>query len=203
MATLTGIRAAAKLALNAVKYRNMRLYEPASYQKPERMLDQVSAWRGHEAIIADIIQRFNLPTTSCLEFGVEYGYSTAVFANYFQKVTGVDIFTGDVHSGVKQDHYAYTKEQLASFDNIELVKADYRDWIRKDENHYDLIHVDIIHEYAPTYECGLWSAQHSTCTIFHDTESFPEVKRAVRDIARATGRAFYNYPFSYGLGIVV
>jgi len=36
-----------------------------------------------------------------------------------------------------------------------------------------LPHVDIIHNYAEKYECGLWAVNHSAGTIFHDTESFP------------------------------
>jgi hypothetical protein len=63
--------------------------------------------------------------------------------------------------------------------------------------------VDIVHTYEHTYRCGLWSAQHSKCTLFHDTESFFDVKMAVVDIARATGKRFYNFRQCYGLGIVV
>jgi hypothetical protein len=140
---------------------------------------------------------------SCLEFGVEFGYSTVAFSNYFKKVIGIDIFLGDIHTVHKGDHYEQTKASLSAFNNIELIKADYKDWIKTDTEVYDLIHIDIVHTYEDTYQCGLWSAQHSTCTLFHDTESFPEVKRAVSDIAKITGKKFYNYPKYYGLGIIV
>ena len=63
--------------------------------------------------------------------------------------------------------------------------------------------VKIVHNYKETFECGLWAAQHSTCTVFHDTESFPEVRRAVIDIAKAAGKKVYNYPYHNGLGIIV
>ncbi|RDK85491.1 class I SAM-dependent methyltransferase [Marinirhabdus gelatinilytica] len=181
----------------------MPTYQPKKYSKPENMIEVVTAWAGLEEIVEDILDTFNIGRERCIEFGVEFGYSSVVFSNYFKKVTGVDIFVGDEHTDFKGDHYQETKERLQDFENITLVKADYKDWIKKDDSTYDFSHVDIVHNYAETYECGLWAAQHSTCTIFHDTESFPEVRRAVIDIAKATGKRVYNYPNCNGLGIVV
>ena len=207
MSTPAERRGTAKKAIagfaDAIRYRHLQLYEPASYERPPRLLSRYSAWRGHEYIIADIITRFGLKTESCLEFGVEFGYSAVVFSNYFERVVGVDLFTGDRQAGLHDDHFASTAASLSPYPRIRLAKSDYRDWIRTDAATYDLIHVDIIHTYAPTYECGLWSAQHSQCTLFHDTESYPAVKRAVADIARKTNKRFYNFPLYYGLGIVV
>lgn len=178
-------------------------YVPKKLTKPEKMLPVITAWEGLELIIEDIIQQFNLGTKSCIEFGVEFGYSSVVFSNYFDEVTGVDIFIGDEHTDFKGDHYEKTKASLSEYKNITLHKSDYRDWIKTDKNQYDFAHVDIVHNYKETYECGLWAAQHSTCTVFHDTESFPEVRRAVIDIAKATGKKIYNYPYHNGLGIIV
>ncbi len=186
-----------------IKYKNVLDYVPDNCYQPEHVLDVVSAWAGHEKIIYDLMQRFSISSNSCLEFGVEFGYSAVVFSNYFKKVVGVDIFVGDMHTFHKGDHYEETAERLSKYSNIELHKADYNDWILKDTNTYDLIHVDIVHTYEDTYKCGLWSAQHSKCTIFHDTESFPDVKKAVFDIAKNTGKKFHNYPQHYGLGIIV
>lgn len=126
-----------------------------------------------------------------------------LFSNYFKSVTGVDKFIGDEHTKHKGDHYDSTKESLADFKNIELFRADYKDWIKNDNNQYDFAHVDIIHNYKETYECGLWSVEHSKCCVFHDTESFPGVRRAVSDIAKKTGKTAYNYPYHHGLGIIV
>jgi hypothetical protein len=182
---------------------DIRPYKPGNLATPEKMLDVVSAWKGLEMIIEDIIVRFGLGRDQCIEFGVEFGYSAVVFSNFFEKVTGVDTFEGDIHTANKQQHFEETRERLRPFDNIHLVKSDYRDWIVRDNNRYNLAHVDIVHNYKETFECGLWAARHSECTIFHDTESFPEVRRAVKDIARATGQKLYNYPHHHGLGIVV
>ncbi|MBC6988287.1 class I SAM-dependent methyltransferase [Hymenobacter sp. BT491] len=192
-----------KKAVDKLKYKDVIPYAPEKSYTPEKMLDIVSAWAGHEKVILDIIKRFDLEQNSCLEFGVEFGYSAVIFSNYFKKVVGVDIFVGDIHTNHKGDHYEETKDRLSKYENIELIKMDYKEWLKKDDNFYDLIHVDIVHTYEDTYKCGLWSAQHSKCAIFHDTESFPEVKKAVYDIAKKTGKKFYNYPEYYGLGIIV
>lgn len=184
-------------------FKGIAIYRPEKKETPARVFDVPgSAWKGHEQIIKDIITRSGCGTDKCLEFGVEFGYSTSVFSNYFNQVTGVDIFTGDPHAGYKGDIYEKVKNDLKPFENITLVRSDYRDFIAGNEDQYDFIHVDIIHTYEATYDCGLWSAKHSACTIFHDTESFPEVKRAVIDIAKQTGKKFYNYPYFDGLGIV-
>lgn len=178
-------------------------YVPQRREAPPRILEQATAWKGIESILADIIQRFHVSTHRCLEFGVEYGYSTVALSGFFDEVTGVDTFCGDKHTENKSDIFAHTSQRLSGFDNIRLVRNDYRDWISKDDTFYDLIHVDIVHTYVDTFACGLWSAQHASCVLFHDTLSFPAVKRAVIDIARETGKKFYNFEESYGLGILV
>lgn len=186
--------------LRPVKINN---YTPTLYDTPSKLIDIESAWKGHHIIIKDLIFNFNLGTDNCLEFGVEFGFSTVALSNYFQEVTGVDLFTGDIHTDFKGDHYQETTERLLPYKNIKLIKEDYKDWISRDNEVYNLIHVDIVHTYEDTFQCGLWSAKHSQCTIFHDTESFPEVKKAVTDIARKTGKKFYNYTKHHGLGILV
>ncbi len=186
-----------KSKVQITNYTPHRLFTPTKVPQVE------SAWKGIESILADLIERFQLGRENCLEFGVEHGYSTAALAYFFNSVTGVDTFSGDQHTVSKQDIYAQTLERLSGFQNITLVRSAYQDWIRRDVKMYDLIHVDIVHTYNATFDCGLWSAEHSRCVIFHDTESFPAVKQAVRDIARHTGKSFYNYRPSNGLGILV
>jgi hypothetical protein len=182
---------------------DIKPFKPKMLRVPDKTLDIVSAWRGLELIIPDIIDQFGLGNERCIEFGVEFGYSAVVFSNYFKSVTGIDTFEGDEHTTNKNEHFHETSERLAPYPNIRLVKSDYRDWIKNDNQRYNLAHVDIVHNYKETFECGLWAAQHSDCTIFHDTESFPEVRSAVKDLAKKTGQKLYNYPQHYGLGILV
>ena len=124
-------------------------------------------------------------------------------SSYFESVIGVDTFHGDRHTNNKDDIYDETSRRLSPYPNIKLIRSDYRDFIKQDYGTFGLIHVDIVHTFADTFACGLWSANHSHCTIFHDTLSFPPVKQAVVEIARATGKKFYNFEESFGLGILV
>jgi hypothetical protein len=189
-------------ALTAPKVPVMR-YVPQRRELPSRVLPVVTAWKGIESVLGDLIQTFGIGTRRCLEFGVEYGYSTAALSSFFESVTGVDLFTGDKHTLDKRDIFAETSNRLASYDNIKLVRSDYRDWIDQDKSTYDLIHVDIVHTYIDTLNCGLWSAQHAQCVLFHDTLSFAAVRRAVMDISARSGKRFYNFEESNGLGILV
>lgn len=199
----TGIATKLRSIRDSLLYSEIA-YVPTAYEKPKKLIESKSkAWVGLESILWDIIRFSNCQTKHALEFGVEFGYSSSALSNYFEKVTGVDIFTGDEHAGFYGDIFLSTKENLKDFTNIELIKSDYRDFIKENNSHYDLIHVDIIHTYEATYECGLWSANHSTVTIFHDTQSFRDVKRAVADIAKMTGKTFYNFKEYNGLGIVL
>jgi len=185
--------------------RSLRIeeYKPVRLSTPARMLEADSAWKGLELIIEDILDRYHIGRSRCIEFGVEFGYSAVVFSNFFSEVTGVDTFVGDDHTLHKSDHYAATRERLARYPNIRLVRADYRDFIRNEHGRFDFAHVDIVHNFRETYECGLWAASHADAVIFHDTESFPGVRRAVVKIAKKTGGMLFNYPYHSGLGIII
>ena len=178
-------------------------YVPSMRKSPTRTLPVVSAWAGIETILADILERFQIPTHRCLEFGVEFGFSTVALSSFFDSVIGVDTFHGDRDTANKGDIYRETTAKLSPYANIQLVRSDYRDFIRQEHGDFDLIHVDIVHTFADTFACGLWSARHSRCTLFHDTQSFPQVKRAVIEVARTTGKRLYNFKESFGLGILV
>lgn len=194
----------AKIKRNIAKIKYpMEEYIPAKKTTPANMLHGQSAWTGLELVVEDILDRFAVGRNKCIEFGVEYGYSSVIFSNFFKEVKGIDIFIGDEHSGFKNDHYEKTKRTVSAFKNIELIQSDYRDWIKNDTEIYDFAHVDIVHSYNETYECGLWAVKHSKCCVFHDTEHYPEVRKAVFDIAKATGKKLYNYPYHFGLGIIV
>jgi predicted O-methyltransferase YrrM len=180
----------------------IREYKPRKLKEPVRKLEIVSAWKGLELIIEDILDRYHIGRTRCIEFGVEFGYSTVALSSFFEDVTGVDTFTGDCHTAQRDDHYEETKERLAAYPNIRLIRSDYRDFIKQNDARFDFAHVDIVHNYKETFECGLWAAQHADVAVFHDTESFPDVRRAVMDIAAATRGRLRNYPHHHGLGII-
>lgn len=187
----------------ANKLYPLKRYVPSQKNTPPKIIQIPTAWKGLEEIIEDILIHFEIERESCIEFGVEFGFSTVIFSNYFKIVKGIDIFIGDEHTSHQGDHFESTKKLLSSFENIVLFKSNYKDWIIQDTEQYNFAHVDIVHSYKDTYECGIWAAMHSKCCIFHDTESFPSVKRAVYNIAKKLGKEAYNYPFNNGLGIIV
>jgi predicted O-methyltransferase YrrM len=178
-------------------------YVPKFYVTLLKVADVGTAWNGIESILYDIVARFSIPQKKCLEFGVQWGYSTSALANVFEKVIGVDTFTGDEHAGFLEDHFKETSHRLKEWPNIELVQARYQDFIVFDDEQYDLIHVDIIHTYIDTYVAGRWALHHSPVVIFHDTIAFPDVMTAVQDLACDFKRKFYNYDQCHGLGILV
>ncbi len=181
----------------------VKKFMPKTRRELEIKINQDSAWGNIPSILHDIISRFNINTNKAIEFGVEYGYSTAALANYFDKVIGVDIFTGDEHAGFKGDIYEDTKNNLIEYKGIELVKKSYQEFITNNNEQFDFAHVDIIHTYEDTFACGEWCVLHSKVVVFHDTLSFPEVYKACYDLAVKYDLDFYNYEESYGLGILV
>ena len=178
-------------------------YIPKQLTTPPQLIPVVSAWCGLERVIEDIQSRFGLGRELCLEFGVDWGYSTVALSNYFSKVTGVDWFKGDPHAGSREvGTEQLVRSILTAFPQIELIADDYAHFITTCDKQYDLIHVDIIHTYEDTFKCGRWAIDHAPCVIFHDTDSFPGVRQAVEAIAEEVGAVAYNYPKHYGLGII-
>lgn len=198
-----------------VQERTQVIYE-IDFTKHENWLDgplptseprPPSGWVGLEKIMPSLVRMFCKGRRYALEFGVEYGYSTTVLSQLFDHVTGVDWFKGDPHSGEREDYYERTAQNFVNRPNVKLIRSSYQDFIADPLNQPlrpDLIHVDVVHTYEATYECGRWAVNHSPVVIFHDTQHiWPEVKQAIERIANETGRDFYNYPHCFGLGILV
>ena len=181
-----------------------QVYEPKLRDNPKCFMGKPSAWGDIPTIIKDIITRFDLKTEKALEFCVEFGFSTSCLANYFDSVIGVDTFEGDAHTTHKGDHFDMTKNNMKPWTNIKLVKSRFEDYIVDNEEMFDLCHIDIVHDYQPTFDAGEWAIQHCPVTIFHDTHSFPSsVGVAVKDLAEKHNLEHYDYPNSHGLGILV
>ena len=133
--------------------------------------DNVStAWKGLEDYIFPLIKHFNINQNIALEFGVDHGYSTDILSQAFNKVVGVDSFIGDVHINHAQGYefYSTVKNSFAGT-NVEIVRTSFENFIKYNNNRYDLIHIDIVHEYEPTFNCTDWAIQHSDVVILHDT----------------------------------
>ena len=179
-------------------------YTPLHLTTPPKLVPVPTAWDGMETGLQDIIRRFAISPTHALEFGVQHGFSISALANYFRFVDGVDTFAGDVMAGIGDPDHTFkeTMRALEGFPNIDLHRIDVKDWMIFDDSRYDLIHVDILHTYEDTYNCGAWAVEHSDVVIFHDTLSFPDVSRVCEDIASNYELNFYNWEFRHGLGIL-
>ncbi len=94
-----------------------------------------------------------------------------------------------------------TTETLKPWPNIALTQSTFQDFLTRCPYTPDLIHIDIVHTYPDTYACGCMSLAICDMVLFHDTESFPEVKRACEDLTRLFGIPFRNYYECFGLGI--
>lgn len=179
------------------------LYTPRYLWKPPRLLDVPSAWKGIEVILHDLISRFCPSATTVLDIGVDYGYSTAAFANLVPVVVGVDNFKGDdPHAGTREDGmYERVRTTMLAFPNVRLVQSGYEDFFYSGDRRADITHIDIVHTYEDTYKAGILAK--SPVILFHDTRSFPDVMRAVEDLADMRCRTFYEWPECHGLGILV
>ena len=167
-------------------------------------VDVTSAWKGLECVVPGIVDQFCKKTDSALEFGVDTGYSTSVLAQLFTSVIGVDTFEGDVHAKPEHEYMlAVTSRTLSHIKNIKLIQSCFEDYIKVCNDQFDLIHVDIVHFYDPTYQCADWALNHSPVVILHDTESFPEVKQVCIDLAKKHNRHFLNFEPFNGLGILL
>lgn len=168
------------------------------------VLDVPTAWNGLERYIKPVMEHYNVKNDLALEFGVDSGYSLHIFSQIFKKVIGVDSFQGDIHIGHEQGDEFYNRT-LKRFENTnaEIIRKNYKDFIKDNNNTYDLIHIDIVHLYDETYECAEWSIQHSNIVLMHDISAFFDVHRVCEDLARKHNLTYNNTINKYhGLGIL-
>jgi len=167
------------------------------------LLKQPSGWEGLECYMDSIIKELNIKTDLALEFGIDQGYSLKILTQLFKKTVGVDSFSSDPHIGHPQGS-EFFQSILNKFKdhNVDIFKVDYRDYIKNDNKQYDLIHVDIVHFYAETFECVDWSIQHSNVVLVHDTITFPDMHRVCVDIAKKHNVGYSNIIPHNGLGVL-
>jgi len=164
-------------------------YVPRHYDSPT-FVDEVSTWNANPKILKDIIVRAGIKTDKALEFGVWHGCSISALAYYFKEVTGVDL---SVQAALGP---------LKGYRNITLFEKPYEEFIKGNDDRYDLIHIDVVHSYEETYPAGEWAVQHSNCVLFHDT-IINDIRRVCEDLALKYGFIFYNYMVDCQLGILI
>lgn len=180
-------------------------YKPRYFHTPKNLIDVPTAWKGVEFILHDLITRFCPTATTCLELGVEHGYSTVALSNYFSVVVGVDTFAGDYFCGQRDPEVEYpiVRDKLLEFQNIRPIRSTWQDFFATNKARFDLVHIDVTHTFEDTFECGYYAARFADVILVHDTVSFTPVMNAVEALSRLMGMTFYNWPEVHGLGILV
>lgn len=165
----------------------------------------VSAWKGHRNFAEWLVSKFNNPTI--VELGVDYGYSTFVFANSLKgtsgTIYGIDLFQGDVHAGMRNT-YDTVINNIKTHDvsNIEIISGDFTEVSKKWDKPIDILHIDGLHTYeAVKNDFNCWSkfVKENGIILFHDT-AIPHF--GIKDFFREIDGGYKLYfTHSAGLGI--
>ena len=179
----------------------------AEWRKQVILNGHPSAWIGHEDF-AWFLCDWLKPKT-IVDLGVDWGYSTFVFAAAKQgKVYGIDHFTGDPHTGQRDtlSHVTYVVSLLRGAGcNIEIMKADFtqaaKDWNR---GPIQLMHLDGFHEYQQAKsDFTNWLPhldKEMGVLICHDTSSFPSVLAVFDEAPKDLFKVRFLH--SAGLGVL-
>ncbi len=109
-----------------------------------------SAWKGHRKFAEWLVKEVN---PKCIvELGVDYGYSTFVFANALKGtngiMNGIDWFKGDSHAS-SRNTYKSIMENITKYNikNINIIKGDFFEISKKWDKDIDVLHIDGFHTY--------------------------------------------------------
>ena len=161
-----------------------------------------SVWIGHRDF-AEWLVSYLKPKTS-VELGVDWGFSSFVFANalsyvnVFGKVYGIDLFTGE------RDTYGSVKENCTHYNinNLEIIKGDFTEVSKTWTLPIDILHIDGFHTYdAVKNDFTNWSkfVNENGIILFHDTavEYF-----GIKDFFKELKNGYkLEFKHSAGLGI--
>lgn len=167
-----------------------------------------SAWKGHRPFAEWLVH--TMKPQQIVDLGVDYGYSTFVFALAardlpYCTVTGVDLFAGDPQTGARNTYNQVLewKNDLNLMD-LELIQGDFHevslDWTRL----IDILHIDGYHSYeAVSADFAAWSkfVSEKGIVLFHDINVPNPGYQVIKFFRELTeGRRLY-FLHSYGLGI--
>lgn len=178
---------------------------PSSVYSAEWIESIVSAWTGHRDFARWIT--WNAKSDVIVELGVDYGYSTFVFADALRgtsgTIYGVDLFMGDVHTGYRSTFDSVKKAIVDhSVTNLELVIGEFDSISKLWNKPIDILHIDGLHTYdAVKNDFARWSPHvtENGVVLFHDI-AVPQfgVKEFFRELSGGYKLFFLH---SAGLGI--
>lgn len=164
-----------------------------------------SAWTGHR-LFAEWLVKHKQPEL-IVELGVDYGYSSFVFANALKKnskgkIIGIDLFLGDQHAGIRNTHdFVIDKIKTHGLNTLEIVKADFAEYSKTWSTPIDILHIDGLHTYeAVKSDFEHWSpfVKENGIILFHDV-CIPQF--GIKDFFRQLGGYKLYFTHSAGLGI--
>ena len=165
----------------------------------------ISAWVGHRKFAEWITSKYENPII--VELGVDYGYSTFVFANALKNSTGtiygIDLFAGDVHTGFRNTYESVMKNiKDHELSNIEIIMGDFTHVSKIWNKPINILHIDGLHTYeAVKNDFTNWSkfVDDNGIILFHDTA----IKHfGIKDFFRELKGGYKLYfTHSAGLGI--
>lgn len=167
--------------------------------------DIASAWCGHRKFAEFLVDHYKDPIV--VELGVDYGFSTFVFANAINntngKIYGIDLFLGDIHTGFRNTYNSVINNiKDHNLKNIEIIVGDFTEISNKWETPINILHIDGLHTYdAVKNDFNNWNKYLTDdgVVIFHDVSvPYFGVKHFFKKLAYGFKLYFIH---SAGLGI--
>jgi predicted O-methyltransferase YrrM len=164
-----------------------------------------SAWKGHRQFAEWLVAE--MKPECIVELGVDFGYSSFVFANALSpekgKIYGIDLFQGDYHAGLR-DTYDFVMDKIKEnrLETIEIIRGDFKEVSTGWNKPINILHIDGFHTYdAVKNDFFAWApfVLNDGVILFHDTavQHF-----GIKDFFRQlTGIKLY-FTHSFGLGIL-
>jgi len=167
-----------------------------------------SAWTGHRQFAEWLVD--TMRPKQIVDLGVDYGYSTFVFAIAARDipggtVTGIDLFQGDPQTGIRDTYnQVLSWKNDLNLTNLELIQGDFYDVSLAWEKGIDILHIDGYHSYeAVSQDFSNWSrfVNANGIVLFHDINvPFPGYQ-VIKFFRELTGGRRLYFLHSYGLGI--
>ena len=172
----------------------------------------ISAWTGHRKFAEFLVEKKNPDVI--VELGVDYGYSTFVFANALQNKTGtgtgsgtmygIDLFAGDMHTGYRNTYKTVT-DNIAEHNltQVKIIKGEFSEVAKTWTLPIDVLHIDGLHTFdAVKTDYETWSpfVKEDGIILFHDVTAFLDIANFFRNVDGGWHKLYFVH--SAGLGIL-
>ncbi len=167
-----------------------------------------SAWNGHRPFAEWLVN--TLKPKQIVDLGVDYGYSTFVFALAACDIpdcaiAGVDLFEGDPQTGIRNTYNQVSAiKEKYNFTNLELILGDFYEVSLTWKKPIDILHIDGYHTYeAVSNNFADWSRFVNTegIVLFHDINVPRDDFQVIRLFRELKGGRKLYFLESFGLGI--